>query len=316
MENVVNSNILTFRPFYPWCFGWWPAHTCLPVFLSAQKLAFVFDPWKEEFVFCRLAVSDRSEVKVTRLELLGVFFSGDTFCWRGFRDSELNFDPWRSPVPLSVHLSVLWLFFIIFPSVTVHCFQTSLNCCVPLSYTLEFVASIFSFNSRASVCAVTKKNMSLKVCWGLIKGIWTLRLVLFVQTFSRRVFFGCFWTALAPSTPPHQCLHRSVSSFWDMMRRISEPLTPFFLHFWKKPSNSCLTHASAVCISHQCLHFSVSTGVMCIIWVAWQSPVCACSLRRQTQTTQFLKPTATEILTTAASFQSCQKVSAVSYKVF
>lgn len=218
----------------------------------------------------------------------GSFFSGDTFCWRGFRDSELNFDPWRSPVPLSVHLSVLCLFFITFPSVTVHCFQTSLNCCVPLSYTLEFVASIFSFNSRASVCAVTEKNMSLKVCWGLIKGIWTLRLVLFVQTFSRRVFFGCFWTALAPSTPPHQCLHRSVSSFWDMMRRISEPLTPFFLHFWKKPSNSCLTHASAVCISHQCLHFSVSPGVMCIIWVAWQSPVCACSIRRQTQTTQFL----------------------------
>lgn len=217
------------------------------------------------------------------LELLGVFFSGDTFCWRGFWDPELNFDPWRPPVPLSVHLSVLCLFFITFPSVTVH-FQTSwhFHCCVPLSYTLEFVASIFSFNSRASVCAVTKKNMSLKVCWGLIKGICTLRLVLVVETFSRRVFFGCFWTALAPSTTPHQCLYCSVSSFWDMMRRISEPLTPFFLHFWKKPSNSCLTHASAVCISHQCLHFSVSTGVMCIIRVAWQSPVCACSLRRQT----------------------------------
>lgn len=276
MENVVKSNIFKFRPVYPWCFGWWPTlylflflHRNLPSSSTPRRRS-------SSSVALLLLIADL-------IELLGFFFFPGTL----FAGGPLGILNWTL-IPeghLLLFLSTCQYsvcFLSTFPSVTVHCFQTSwhFHCCVPLSYTLEFVASIFSLNSRASVCAVTQKNMSLKVCWGLMKGIWTLRLVLFVETFSRHVFFGSFWTALAPSTPPHQCLHCSVSSFWDMMRRISEPLTPFFLHFWKKPSNSCLTHASAVCISHQCLHFSISTGVMRITWVAWQSPVCACSLKK------------------------------------
>lgn len=156
-----------------------------------------------------------------------------------------------------------------------------------------------------------------------------------IQIFFRHVFYCCFGTALASSAPPHQCLHRSVSSFWDMTHRISESLTPVFLYFFNNTDHKAINQLFTACKRR--LRF---TAMFTFLNQCWSDAYNMCSLTMSSMCMLFkevlpanLHPNNRELQKTASqsslhfqqpqkcwptvsSFQSCQKVSAVSHKVF